>query len=467
MKIKFLGAADTVTGSKHLLITESGKQILLDCGLYQGLGRMTDELNRKLGLNPANVDAVILSHAHIDHCGNLPLLVKEGFKGPIYCTHATRDVCEFLLLDSAHIQENDAYFINKRRQRQGRELVKPLYTTEDAERCLKFFKPVDYHTDVKIGDEISFYLSDNGHLIGSGAVNITASEKGKVTRLTFTGDIGRYDDLLLKPPAVFQQSDYIICESTYGDRLHQNRASTEKILLDLLLSTCFENKGKLIIPAFSLGRTQEILFVLDRMHNLKQLPDVKVFVDSPLSLHSTNVVRKHRKEFNASMQEYLKKDPDPFGFPLLTYIEDKEGSQALDQSDEPCVIISASGMAEAGRVKHHLRSNISDPRDTVLLSGYCAPGTTGAKLLRGDKEVKLFGDMFEVKARIASIQSMSAHADYAEMLRFLSCQDKSKVKNIFLVHGEAKSKSTFAETLRKEGFKNVYLPKKGEIVELL
>ena len=466
MKLKFIGAAEGVTGSKHLILTEKGSQILLDCGMYQGMGKETDELNRHLGLNPSAIDAVILSHAHIDHSGSLPTLVKQGFRGKIYCTPATLDVCRILLLDSAHIHESDVSYINKRRRKLGYPPIKPLYSVHDAEECLKQFKAISFNTDFHINDEISFYFSENGHIIGSAAVNVTAEENGKITKLTFTGDIGRYSDPLLKAPAVFQQADYIICESTYGDRLHEALTDSEGKLLEIVKSTCVDKKGKLVIPAFSLGRTQEILYLLDKLTNRNLLPKIQIFVDSPLSTKATEIVRKHPESFNEELSAYIKKDPDPFGFPNLTYIEDTQESIALNNYKEPCVIISASGMGDAGRVKHHIKNAIGDVRNTILMSGYCAPHTLGAKLMAGDKEVHIFGDFFEVKAEIQSILSLSAHADYSEMIRFLSCQHMEKVKTVFLVHGETDVKVAFKEKLIAAGFKNVVIPVKGEVMHL-
>jgi metallo-beta-lactamase family protein len=466
MKLKFIGATEDVTGSKHLLFTEAGKQILLDCGLYQGMGKETDVLNRHLGVDPSHIDAVILSHAHIDHSGNLPLLVKQGFHGKIYCSPATLDVCEILLLDSAHIHESDVKYINKRRAKKGYEPIKPLYSIRDAEKCLEQFKAIPFDTDFHLNEEISFYFSENGHIIGSAAINITAREKGKTTKLCFTGDVGRYADPLLKAPSVFQQADYIICESTYGDQLHETPENTENKLLELVKHTCIDKKGKLIIPAFSLGRTQEILYLLDKLKNKNLLPEISMYVDSPLSTKATEIVSKHPESFNAELQAYLKRDADPFGFPNLSYIEDAEESIALNEKNEPCVIISASGMGDAGRVKHHIKNAIGDPKNTILWSGYCAPGTLGARLMSGEQEVHIFGDTFPVKAEIVSILSLSAHADYSELLRYLSCQDKTKVKSIFLVHGESTAKTVFKEKLIEEGYAEVLIPKKGDVVPL-
>lgn len=462
MRLKFIGATEGVTGSRHLILTEKGRQVLLDCGLYQGMGKATDELNRHLGVDPAHISAVVLSHGHIDHCGNLPGLMKQGFTGPVYCTPATLDVCSILLLDSAHIHESDVAFINKRRRRKGEPPIRPLYTVQDAERCLKQFKAIPFNTDHIINDELSFYFSENGHIIGSAAVNITADEGGKITRLAFTGDIGRYADPLLKPPAVFQQSDYVICESTYGNRLHEPMHDSEAKLLETVRSTCVGNRGKLIIPAFSLGRTQEVLLLLDQLKNQGLLPDIKVFVDSPLSSKATAIVRKHRRSFNTELQAYMEKDPQPFSFDRLTYIEDTEASKALNDLKEPCVIISASGMADAGRVKHHIANAVTSERNTILFTGYCAPNTLGAKLLNGEKSVHIFGDFYYVKARIESILSLSAHADYSEILTFLSCQDKKQVKKIFLVHGENDAKVSLKDKLIAQGYHDISIPLKGE-----
>jgi metallo-beta-lactamase family protein len=344
--------------------------------------------------------------------------------------------------------------------------LNPLYTVKDAEKCLDLFKPIPFDTDFQLNDEISFYFSENGHIIGSAAINITAREGNKITRLTFSGDIGRYDDPILKPPAIFQQADHIICESTYGDRVHESSEEITNELFAIVRKTCVEKKGKLIIPAFSLGRTQEVVFVLDKLKNHGLLPEIPMYVDSPLSSKSTAIVRSHPEAFNDELKAYIKKDPDPFGFPNLKYIQDANESRKLNDSNEPCVIISASGMADAGRVKHHIRYAISDPRNTILMCGYCSPRSLGGRLLRGAKEVHIFGDFFEVKAEVKSVQSLSAHADVNEMLQFLSCQSASAVKTLFLVHGEDDVKLAFRERLIEAGFKNVIIPKKGESFEL-
>lgn len=466
MQLKFIGATETVTGSKHLLITSLGRKILLDCGLYQGLGKETGTLNSHFGFNPAEIEAVILSHAHIDHSGNIPLLVKQGFTGTIYCTPPTQEICRVLLLDSAHIQENDIAFVNKKRKKEGKEPIKPLYTISDVENCLKQFKPISYHSECLINDEVSFHYTDAGHILGSAVVNISLFEKDKKTTLSFSGDVGRYSDLMLNDPESFPQADYIICESTYGNTLHGNIDDAETKLLHCVLKTCIEKQGKLIIPAFSLGRTQEIVYSLDRLKNKGLLPPIKVYVDSPLSVSATNISRKYLKNFNENVQKYLKSDSEPFGFDGLNYITKQEDSKKINEFKEPCIIISASGMMDAGRVKHHLKNLLPYKQNTLLVVGYASPNSLGHKLIKGFKEVKIFGETVNVKADVEIISSYSAHADYIELIRFLSCQDKTKIKTIFLVHGEDESKKMFQQTLFKEGYKNVITPAKNQLFNL-
>lgn len=463
MEVKFFGATETVTGSKHLVTTDDGFSVLLDCGLYQGAGKETDAMNRHLGFNPGAVNAMILSHAHIDHSGNIPLLVKQGFLGSIYCTPATLQVVEVLLYDSAKIHEGDIEFLNKKREQKNQEPLKPLYTTKDVDHCLKHFKTVPYNNEFFLVPDVSFIFTDAGHILGSAVVNLKLKTKeNKVVTLTFSGDVGRFNDILLKAPATFPNADYIICESTYGDRLHETEVDSEFHLLNVVRNTCVEKKGKLIIPAFSLGRTQEIVFVLDKLKNKGLLPNIKVYVDSPLSTNITNIMREHVTLFNENLQEYIKNDPDPFGFNNLIYIREKQDSIALNDSQEPCIIISASGMMDAGRVKHHLANTISNPKNTILVVGYCSPNSLGGHIRAGKKTVKIFGDYFDVNADVEIIDSYSAHADYQELIQFLSCQNKEKVKKIFLVHGELESKISFKGKLMQEGYKEIIIPNKGE-----
>jgi metallo-beta-lactamase family protein len=449
-----------------LITTNKGKKILLDCGLYQNSAKDNEELNRHFGFNPADIDAVILSHAHIDHSGNLPLLVKQGFTGKIYATPATRDLCEIMLLDSAHIHESDIVFINKRRLKAGKSPLKPLYTVKDAGKCMKHFYPIPYNNEFIINEEVSFNFTDAGHILGSAVINLSLQEENKTIKLCYTGDIGRPNDLIIKAPEHFPQADYIICESTYGNRLHDDAALAGEKLLQIVRDTCITRKGKLLIPAFSLGRTQEIVYTLDCLKTQGLLPPVKVFVDSPLSMNATEIMRKYSDSFNDTIKHYMEKDDDPFGFNNLVYVQDAEESKALNDYKEPCIIISASGMMEAGRIKHHLHNNIGKENCTLLIVGFVPPNSLGHRLLRGDKQVKIFGEVHDVKINIAAINSYSAHADYNEMIQFLSCQQKQKIKKIFLVHGNEDVMYDFKIKLMEAGFNNIEIPDLDSFYEL-
>lgn len=458
MKLSFHGAARCVTGSKHLVHTEDGKKILLDCGMFQGHGAETELLNRHFGFSPAEIDAVILSHAHIDHCGLLPMLVKEGFSGPVYCTEGTRDLANIMLLDSADIQEQDIRYMNKRRARKGKPALAPLYDTADVEALSRLFVPLDYnqHTSIMPGIELSFY--DAGHMIGSASVHLRIQENGKLRTLTFSGDVGRYENSILRPPQPFPASDYLIIESTYGDRLHDTAEDTEARLLEAIRHTCVDKKGKLIIPAFSVGRTQEVLHALSNLELDKTLPDIPVYVDSPLSTEATAIIKKYKEYYNAEMQEILSVDSDPFGFHNLQYTRNVEQSKALNFIEEPCVIISSSGMADAGRVKHHIKNNIENPATTILFVGHCEPSSLGGRLLSGSTEVKIFGEQYHVNAEIQQIRTLSAHADARDLITFITSSDAYALKKVFLVHGEPDTMINFRETLQKTGVKDVEIP---------
>jgi metallo-beta-lactamase family protein len=466
MILSIKGAAKNVTGSKHLITTVSGKKILLDCGLYQNSAKDNEDLNRHFGFNPADIDAVILSHAHIDHSGNLPLLIKQGFTGKIYATPATLDLCEIMLLDSTHIHESDIVSINKRRAKAGMSPLKPLYTVKDAGKCMKHFYPVPYHNEFIINDEVSFNFTDAGHILGSALINLSIREEKNIIKICYTGDIGRPHDLIIKAPEQFPQADYIICESTYGNRLHDDAALAAEKLLQVVRDTCVVKKGKLLIPAFSLGRTQEIVYTLDCLKTQGLLPPVKVFVDSPLSMNATEIMRRYSDSFNDTIKHYMEKDDDPFGFNNLEYIQDAEESKALNEYKEPCIIISASGMMEAGRIKHHLHNNIGKENCTLLIVGFVPPNSLGHRLLRGDKQVKIFGEMHDVKIKIDAINSYSAHADYKEMINFLSCQQKEKIKKIFLVHGNEDVMFDFKIKLMEAGFNHIEIPNLDDYYEL-
>lgn len=466
MNITFYGAARNVTGSKHLIETSSGKKILLDCGFFQNRGKDNDRLNRSFSFDPQQIDLMILSHAHIDHSGNIPNLVKQGFNKTIFTTQATIDLCEVMLADSAYIQSGDIEYINRRRRRDRQKALEPIYEIEDVEKAMKLFAPVAVNKRFQYDDEISFEFTDAGHILGSVSVHVFITENGNTKQITFSGDVGRFNDLILKAPAPFPQADYILCESTYGNRLHDQSTDARKKLLQIVNQTCVEQKGKLIIPAFSLGRTQEIIYTLDRFKTENKLPSIPVFVDSPLAIDATNIMRKHSEFFNADLVNYLHVDEDPFGFSNLKYVRKVEESKKINDLKGPCIIISASGMIEAGRIKHHIKNNINDSRNTILIVGYCTPESIGGHLMRGDKIIKIFGNEYPVKANVEVISSFSAHADYLELIKYLSCQDTAAVKKLFLVHGEYEVQQEFKEKLKEVGFKNVEIPEELQSFKL-
>jgi metallo-beta-lactamase family protein len=466
MKLAFYGAAQYVTGSKHLLTTQSGTNILLDCGLIQGRNPNKEDHNRKFGFAPYDIDYVVLSHAHIDHSGLLPRLVREGFKGIIFAHPATISLCEIMLMDSAHIQTEDLKRTNERRKKRGEDPLEILYDMEDVQRVLDLMQPIGYDEIVKVDKDWSFHFTDAGHLLGSCAVHIDFHEKDNKHKLTFTGDIGKYGDPILRDPQPFRQCDILISESTYGDRLHPKIADSEAELLEIVTDTCVTKKGKLIIPAFSVDRTQELIYALDKMANEGKLPNIKVFVDSPLSVKATAVIRKHEECYNQEFVNYIHADPDPFGFRNLTYITEVEQSKAINSLKEPCIIISASGMAEAGRVKHHIFNNIENPNNTVLLVGYCTPESLGGRLKSGEKMVYIFGEEKPVKARICSLDYYSSHADYEEIFTYLKCQNKNKIKHLFLVHGEKEVQEVFKTKLLAKGYTNIEIPAFGQKFEV-
>ncbi|MBC8053028.1 MAG: MBL fold metallo-hydrolase [Sphingobacteriaceae bacterium] len=462
MTITFHGAAQNVTGSKHLIELQNGTQILLDCGMFQGMGEDTDELNGHFGFRPDKVNYLILSHAHIDHCGLLPRLVAEGFTGTIYSTAATMDLARILLNDSAHIQEQDAEFSNKNRSRRGLPLLKPLYTETDVIETMRRFKIVDYNEDFEIEPRIKLKFTDAGHILGSAAVHLRILDEGKEYRITFSGDVGRYGDPLLQSPQVFDQADYILLESTYGDSLHKDLEAIEGQLQEVIQETCIIKGGKLIIPAFSVGRTQELLYALNALELKGTLPDLPYYIDSPLSEKATNVLKEHTEVFNKKVKEVLKRDDDVFHFKGLKFVQSVEESKALNNDPRPCVIISSSGMAEAGRVKHHIKNTIGNAKNTILIVGYCEPSSLGGKLVSGNKVVRIFGDEYDVRADVRVIKSMSAHGDYEDLLRFLSCQNPAEIKRVFLVHGEYDVQTRFKQKLVEAGFSNVVIPKQHQ-----
>lgn len=460
MKIAFHGAARTVTGSKHLLTLSNGKQILLDCGLFQGMGNETDTLNRHWGFDPARVDVVILSHAHIDHSGLLPRLCAEGYAGKVICTPATAQLASILLADSALIQEDEVKYENKRRAISGQPYLKPLYTQADAEEVNNRFVTVEYGNWVTVTEGVEVLFTDAGHIIGSACVHLRINDGGRTRRLTYSGDIGRYRDLILRSPQEFPQADIIIMESTYGNSLHDNTISTPDCLLEWIEKACLKKKGKLIIPAFSVGRTQELLYDLNQLELERRLPELDYFVDSPLSYEATQVVKSYPHYFNSRIQKVLQTDNDPFQFRGLKFIRKAEESKLLNFRNGPFVVISASGMADAGRVKHHIFNAIENSRNTILFTGYCEPNSLGGRLLAGRKEVGIFGVTKEVHAEIGQIRSMSAHGDYEDMSQWLACQNPREVEQLFLVHGDYNVQQPFRDRLLRKGFQQVVIPER-------
>ena len=458
MKIAFHGAARTVTGSKHLLTLKNGKKYLLDCGMFQGMGERTELLNRNWGFEPSEVSYLILSHAHIDHSGLIPKFIKDGFGGKIFCTPATKELTGVLLEDSAGIQENDAKFENRKRAQDGLTYLRPLYTTQDALDAMNYFVAVEYDNWITVDENVDLMYTDAGHIIGSAAVHLRIKENGITKHLTFSGDVGRYRDVILRSPETFPQADYILIESTYGNSLHDMNTTTPDQILQWVTKACLQKKGKLIIAAFSVGRTQEILYALNQLELERRLPDLNYFVDSPLSIETTEIVKKYPQYFNSSIQKVLQSDDDPFAFKGLKYIKSVDESKMLNYKDGPFVVISASGMADAGRVKHHISNCIENSRNTILLTGYCEPHSLGGRLMAGAKEVGIYGVQHEVNAEIGSIRSMSAHGDYEDLCQFLSCQDPKQVNKLFLVHGEYEVQLAFQKRLIKKGFTDVTIP---------
>ncbi|MFH1218238.1 MAG: MBL fold metallo-hydrolase [Candidatus Peregrinibacteria bacterium] len=462
MKIKFAGAAGEVTGSKHL-ITFGDKKILLDCGMFQGRRQEADEKNRNFVFDPKEVDAVILSHAHIDHSGLLPYLVKSGYKGPIFCTHATRDLCNYMLMDSAYIQEREIEWMKKKNKKIEEEL---LYNSDDAEDTLKRFQAVNYEQSFVVMDGVVASFYDAGHILGSALVHLIFYDKNKKEhiRVCFTGDLGRRNLPILRNPQPIPKTDVLITETTYGNRLHAAVTTIEEDLAVIVNDVC-KKGGKLIIPAFALERTQEIVYYLHLLNKDGKIPKIPVYVDSPLAGNVTEVFRSHLECFDKeTREEFVKNGQNPFGFGELNYTRSAEESKALNGKPGPMIIISASGMCEHGRILHHLKNNIEDQRNIVLIVGYQAEHTLGRKLVDGNKEVNIFGDPYKVKAGIYVMDAFSAHADRSDLLEYI---DRVKgIKKIFLVHGEETQLHAFSEALAENGYKNVYIPQYGEEVDI-
>jgi metallo-beta-lactamase family protein len=465
MKLDFWGAAKTVTGSMHL-VEADGHRLLLDCGLFQGRRQEARERNEQLPFEASTIDAVVLSHAHIDHSGNLPTLVKNGFQGCIYATSATRDLCSAMLRDSATIQESDAQFVNKRNAEKGLPPVEPLYTVEDAVSALHLFHAVDYDHPIDVLPGVRLTYRDAGHILGSASVALDVTEDSCVTRLAFTGDVGRKGAAILRDPAVIERADVLITESTYGGRHHGPMGQAREKLAQVVGETA-RRGSVLIIPSFAVGRTQDIVYHLHELFEAGAIPTLPVYVDSPLAINVTEVFRQHPECYDEETHQHMLHDhhTDPFGFSRLIYVRDVEDSKKLNNLQEPAVIISASGMCEAGRILHHLRNHIADPRTTVLFVGYQAENTLGRKLVDGDKVVRIFGEEHPVEATIEKIDGYSAHADEEEMLEFIGAIAQ-RPRRAFVVHGEPDATRAFAAGLSGLGISSVTVPERGQQFEV-
>jgi metallo-beta-lactamase family protein len=464
MRIHFLGAARTTTGSMYLLEI-NGRQLLLECGLFQGRRGESIERNRNFPFVPKTIDAVVLSHAHIDHCGNLPNLCRQGFEGNIYCTFATRDLASVMLEDSAEIQRDDAVFVSKKRAKRGQPPVEPLYTAVDAERAVRQFVAFNYDRPFPVSDGVTVTFRDAGHILGSAQVVFDFREDGRQFRFLFSGDVGRGHDDILRDPVPVQDVDYLQVESTYGGRDHAPRIAAHEAVAQLVRETLKKN-GKIIIPSFSVGRTQQIVYTLHQLTLAGQLPRVPIFVDSPLSVNATEIYRLHPECFNDTIYKFLREKENPFGMENLTYIREVAHSMKLNNLRESAIVISASGMAEAGRIRHHLANHIGDPANLVLFIGYCAEHTLGAQILAGQNPVNIFGEPHEVRARIVSLDSFSGHADRSELKRYVE-GIKGELKRIAVVHGEESQALAFADTLRALKPKaDVVVPEYQETIDI-
>ncbi len=466
MQIRFCGGAQTVTGSQHLLMI-NGKRILLECGLFQGRRKDTYAKNQHFLYDPPHIDVMLLSHAHIDHSGNIPNLVKQGFSGPIYATSATVDLCQFMLRDSAHLQEKDVEWVNRHRKYKNQKPVDPLYTMEDAEKALQHLVGVQYDHSVEIISGVRATFRDAGHILGSASILLEIKDGRKTQRLGFTGDLGRKNMPILRNPNRLRDLDFLMMESTYGNRLHQLSGDVEERLAELVRAVAHRG-GKIIIPAFAVGRTQLIVYMLHKLFDQNRIPIMPIYVDSPLACNATDVFRMHPECFDRETYRiFLRDNEDPFGFSRLTYIRDVEKSKELNSLKFPHIIISASGMAEGGRILHHLRNNIGNSKNLVLFVGYAAQHTLARRLMDGEPVVKIFGEPHRVRCQIEKMDDFSAHADRDELLSYVDKLDRSRLKKIFLVHGEEDQSLPLRDALMKMGFASVEYPAAGQTFGLI
>ncbi len=467
MKLQFWGAAQTVTGSMHLLQV-NGYNILLDCGLYQGRRKKAFEINRTFPFDPTKIDAVILSHAHIDHAGNVPSLVSKGYRGPIWATPATRDLSAIMLQDSAYIQENDVIYVNKRRKKQGQKPFEPLYTKFDVFESLNLFQSIGYNRPFEVVPGVKAHYREIGHMLGSASVSLDTDEYGQFKRVVYSGDVGRHNLPILRDPALVESVDFMIMESTYGQRFHETPDQARATLKRAVLDT-HKKQSKLIIPSFAVGRTQEIVYALHELIINNEIPKIDIFVDSPLAVNATEIFRLHPELYDRNTQDFLDEinSRDPFGFDSITYVRDVENSKALNNLDRPAIIISASGMCEAGRILHHLKNNITNPHNTILFVGYQAEHTLGRKILERHSIVPILGEEYTVKARVIKIDGYSTHADHNGLLDWLkAAQTRSDLKKLFLVHGELEGARALANAARMQGVPEVYVPERGQAFKL-
>jgi len=464
MHVEFQGAARTVTGSMHV-VHAGGKKIFLDCGLFQGHRDEANRRNREFPLDPRSVDAIVLSHAHIDHSGNIPGIVKQGFTGAVYSTPATRDLCEIMLADSAHIQVRDAEYLNRKNRRKGEPPVEALYTPADAVGAMKLFRTVPYHRETEILPGISVTFSDAGHILGSASVRVSVSEKGRTVLLGFTGDIGPDDLPIVRDPEFMGDVEVLLSESTYGGKLHEPPLDREEHLRRDIARTV-ERGGKVIMPAFSVGRTQNIVFTLHKLKDANRLPDLPVYVDSPLAVNATDIFKKHPETFDEEISAHIRMHHDPFGFSRLHYIRNVEDSKKLNDTPDPCLIIAASGMCEAGRILHHLANNIQDSRNTVAIIGYQAEHTLGKRLVDGADEVRILGSVYKRRAEVVKYNAFSAHADHEGLLKYAGKFSRKTLGKVFLVHGDLERATALKADMEKRYGYDTSIPSRGEKFEL-